>query len=85
VYVNAPCAVAVPKGDITTTSTDPVIAYAGDVVLIVVELTNVKVVVTPPNLTVVAPVKLTPVITTAVPPACGPVAGTIEYMKGFST
>jgi hypothetical protein len=37
-----------------------------------------------PNTTAVAPVKLTPLITTLVPPAAGPVLGEMLVMRGRS-
>jgi hypothetical protein len=39
----------------------------------------------PPNVTDVAPVKFEPVMVTAVPPAGGPAAGTIDVITGMVT
>ena len=62
--------VLVPPVLVTVTSTVPV--PAGAVALIVVSLMMVKVAVVVPNLTADAPVKLVPVIVTAVPPVLVP-------------
>jgi len=58
--------------------------YAGDVAVICVEFTILKLATTPPNLTVVTLVKLAPLIVTVVPPACGPLVGLMVYMMGLS-
>jgi hypothetical protein len=56
---------------------------AGELAVIVVALTTVTPVADdPPNTTAVAPVKLVPVMVTAVPPATGPVVGEIEVTVG---
>src|SRR6266566_3508141 len=49
-------------GVVTVTSIPPATTEAGDVAVIVVALTNEKVAELDPNITVVAPVKLVPVI-----------------------
>jgi hypothetical protein len=56
----------------------------GDTAVIWVAESTVKLVASPafPNFTLVAPVNPVPVITTAVPPAIGPVAGAIEVTTG---
>ena len=61
----------VPLLLVTVTSTIPA-APAGDVAVIWVSLLIVKVADVAPKLTVVALEKLTPVMTTEVPPATGP-------------
>jgi len=54
--------------------------------MIVVSLTTVKLCAfTPANVTLVVPVKLTPVIVTFVPPAIGPDAGLILVNTGAET
>jgi len=64
----------VPPGVVTVTSTTPV--PTGEVALIVVALTKVKLVAAVvPNWTAVAPVKFVPVIVISVPPANGPDVG----------
>jgi hypothetical protein len=60
----------------------PVLAPKGTVVVTVVELLTVNVAVFPPNETLVAPVKLVPVIVTLVP--TGPLAGAKEDMAGVT-
>lgn len=71
----------VPLGVVTLTSTVPD-DCEGLVAEIWVSLSTVKVAPTVPNLTVVAPVKLAPVIVTDVPPLVGPLPGETELTAG---
>jgi hypothetical protein len=63
----------VPPGVVTVRSTVP--EPAGLVVLIAVAEDTVKVAVTAPNFTELAPVKFVPATATAVPPVSGPLVG----------
>ena len=79
--VGAELAALVPPGVVTVTSTVPV--PAGDVAVILVELTTVKVVAASvPKCTAVAPVKAVPVMVTEVPPAVGPEVGLTPVTVG---
>ena len=72
----------VPTGVVTATSTAAA-ACAAVVAVIEVGLTIVTAVgPTPPIVIEVAPVKLVPVMVTAVPPAIGPLAGEIAVTVG---
>ena len=74
----------VPPGVVTVTLTAPV--PAGEMAVIAVEDVTVKLVAAvAPNLTDVAPVRLTPVIVTLVPPLWGPVGGASELTAGGGT
>ena len=74
----------VPPVVVTLTSTT--LVPAGDVAVIeVAELTMKPVAEAAPNVTVVAPVKLVPVIVTVVPPVAGPCVGEIEVTVGAAT
>ena len=55
---------------------------AGDVAVIDVAETKLKLAAVPPNDTAVTPVKFVPVIVTDVPPDAGPVVGEIEVTVG---
>jgi hypothetical protein len=71
----------VPPVVVTVTSTVPV--PGGDVAVIeVLELTVKLVASVEPNLTVLAPLKLVPVIVTMVPPASGPLLGLTPVTVG---
>ena len=66
----------VPPGVVTVTSTVAPWVPAGDVAVIcVAETTWTFVAVFAPNLTALAPVRLDPLMVTAVPPEAGPEAG----------
>ena len=71
----------VPDGVVTWTSTTPA-ASAGDMAVICESELIVKDAGTPPNVTLLAPVKPLPVRTTRVPPAVLPVAGLAAVMAG---
>ena len=71
----------VPLGVVTVTSTAPA-ACAGEVAVIEVALTTVKLAAVPPNDTAVAPVKFVPLIVTLVPPAAGPLLGLTAVTVG---
>ena len=75
-----------PHGEVTTTLLAPAVP-AGVVAVIEVVLTTTRLVAaTPPTVTLVAPVKLLPVIVIAVPPAVGPTFGaTTEIVGGGYT
>ena len=65
-----------PLGVVTVTHTVP--DPAGETALIEVsDFTSKLVALVVPNFTAVAPVKRSPLIVTALPPACGPLAGSI--------
>jgi hypothetical protein len=72
----------VPIGVVTVTSTVPV--PAGDVAVIEVPpaLTVNEVAAVAPNITAVAPLKLTPAIVTEVPPRAGPLFGVTVVTVG---
>jgi hypothetical protein len=72
--MNPSAAVAEPPGVVTVTLTAPA-ACAGDVAVIWVAESTVNTAEFDPNITVVAPVKLVPLMTTEVPPATGPEVG----------
>jgi hypothetical protein len=79
---SAVTAAEVPPGVVTVTSTVPAVS-AGEVVVMLVSLTTVKVsAVVSPKLTTPALVKPVPVIVTAVPPASGPAAGATPVTTG---
>ena len=66
---------------VTVTSTGPT-DPAGEVAVMVVELTTVKVAVAVPNFTPVTQLKPVPVMVTEVPPPVGPVFGTTPVTVG---
>ena len=84
-YVNAFVAVAVPLGVVTATFFAPAVPAGVTAVTLVDETTTTLVAATPPTVTLVAPVKLVPVIVIAVPPAVEPVAGETEEIVGGAT
>ena len=74
--------VAVPPGVVTTTSFAPA-APAGATPLIEVALfTTTLVAAMPPTFTLVAPVRLSPVILKGVPPSVDPALGEMDAMVG---
>jgi hypothetical protein len=76
----------VPALLVTVTSTVAAERRAGDVVVIVKSSTTLKEpTAVAPKLTDVAPVKLVPVIVTAVPPPVGPEVGLNEVTDGMRT
>jgi len=81
-YVNAFVAVAVPFGVVTATLFAPTVPAGVTAVMLVDETTTTLVAATPPTVTLVAPVKLVPVIVIAVPPAVEPEVGVTEEMAG---
>jgi hypothetical protein len=82
--VNVPADVPVPPSVVTLTVTAPVLA--GEVAVIwVAELTVKLVADAPPNMTLVAPLKLVPVMTTLVPPLSGPDVGASPVTVGAAT
>ena len=82
VYVNAFVAVAVPSGVVTATLCAPTVPAGVTAVMLVDETTATLVAATPPTVTLVAPVKLVPVIVIAVPPAVDPDVGVIDVIVG---
>ncbi|MEN9668681.1 MAG: hypothetical protein RLZZ386_588, partial [Planctomycetota bacterium] len=81
-YVNAFVAVAVPFGVVTATLVAPTVPAGVTAVTLVDETTTTLAAATPPTITLVAPVKLVPVIVIAVPPAVEPVAGETKEIVG---
>ena len=81
-YVNAFVAVAVPLGVVTATLFAPTVPAGVTAVMLVDETTTTLVAATPPTVTLVAPVKLVPVIVIAVPPAVEPEVGETEEIVG---
>ncbi|PIT03973.1 hypothetical protein TSA1_26775 [Bradyrhizobium nitroreducens] len=74
----------VPPAVVTVISTVPV--PAGDVAVIeVAELTVKPVAAVAPNVTALAPERFVPVMTTVVPPVCGPAVGAIDVTVGVPT
>ena len=84
VYWSAALVALVPPAVVTVTCTVPV-APAGAVAVMLVAVSAVTVAVLPPNLTVVAPLRLVPVIVTKVPPVAGPVDGLTPVTVGAAT
>ena len=80
IYVN-PVRLAVPPGVVTDTL--PVVPLATTAVMLVALTTESEVAVVPPKLTIVAPVKLVPVIVTVAPVAAE--VGVKEVMVGART
>src|SRR5947209_3483572 len=74
-----------PEGVTTETSKVPTVWGGAIAVMEVDELTVNVVEGTPPNRTLVAPVKFEPVIATDVPPAAPPVVGVMETIWGPAT
>ena len=79
-YINAFDAVAVPFGVVTATLAAPTVPAGVTAVMLVDESTTTLVAATPPIVTLVAPVKLAPVIVIAVPPAVAPEFGVTDEM-----
>ena len=79
-YINAFDALAVPFGVVTTTLFAPTVPAGVTTVTLVDETTTTLVAATPPTVTLVAPVKLAPVIVIAVPPAVKPEFGVTDEM-----
>jgi len=65
----------VPFGVVTVTSTVPAVSAGETAVILVAESATKLVAPIAPNFTVIAPLKLVPVIVTVVPPPTGPLAG----------
>src|ERR1700729_3535375 len=80
-YVNSGPSVEVPPSAVTTTSTVPA-ACAGVLALISVSDSTSTSVASPPSLTFAPSVNPVPVITTFVPPAVAPVAGSTDSTVG---
>ena len=85
IYVNAFVAVAVPPDVVTATLCAPTVPAGVTAVTLVDETTTTLVAATPPTVTLVAPVKLVPVIVIAVPPAVEPVVGDTDESDGAAT
>ncbi len=80
--MNAPKALAVPAGVITFTSFAPA-GPAGVMAVMEVALTTTTLAAAaPPTVTLLAPVKLVPVMVIAVPPKVKPEVGLTETMVG---
>ena len=74
---------ATPTGVVTTTSLTPAVAETPVTAVMEVALPTAKLLAaTPPMVTLVAPVKLVPMITISVPPAVGPKVGETVEMVG---
>jgi hypothetical protein len=73
-----------PPAVVTVTGNVPA-GEVGVVVVISVSLTTVKVAITLPNFTDVAPVNPVPSIVTAVPPAAGPIVAEMLVTLGAGT
>ena len=83
--VNASAVLAAPYGVVTATLTAPRVPAGVTAVTLVDETTTTLVAATPPTVTLVAPVKLVPVIVIAVPPKVEPVAGETDEIVGGAT
>ena len=81
-YVNAPLEVVVPLGVVTVTFAEPAAPAGVTAVIEVAEITTRLVAEVPPTVTLVAPVKLVPVIVIAVPPRVEPVVGATAVIVG---
>lgn len=68
----------------TVTSTPPAVPLGAVAVTVVASTTVTSVAASEPKLTLVAPVRLVPVIVTLVPPAVGPVVGEMLVTVGAS-
>lgn len=77
-------AALLPKGVVTTTLAVPALPAGVVAVMDVLLATVTFVAVTPPNLTLVAPVKFVPVTVTLAPPANGPLEGLTDVTVGKS-
>ena len=78
------CVVAPPKVD-TTMGFTPSVAAGVNAVIVVAFTTTTLVACVPPTVTLIAPVKLVPVMVIAVPPANTPVLGVTDAMVGACT
>ncbi len=78
IYVNAFAAVAVPFGPVTSTEVEPTDPAGVTAVTVVDDTATTFVPGAPPIVTLVAPLRLVPVIVIAVPPSTDPVFGTIR-------
>jgi hypothetical protein len=72
----------VPEGVVTKMSTEPEAPAGATAVILVEEDTLTLVAGTVPKSTLVAPLKLVPLMVTVVPPAIGPLVGEIEVTAG---
>ena len=81
-YWKRELAVFAPAGLVTMTLTDAPAVPAGVVAVIVVSSTTLTAAADPPIVTLVAPVKLAPLILTVVPPVGGPLLGFTEVTVG---
>ena len=77
--------VAVPPTVVTATLFAPAVPVGVSAVIEVALTTTTLVAAMPPTVTLVAPVKLAPVIVNAVPAASGPEAGLTVVMVGAAT
>ena len=83
-YTNAPALVAVPPAVVTDTSRAPAAPIGVFPLIEFAEMTS-AVAATPPTFTLVAPLRLLPLIVNAVPPLAGPVAGLTLAIAGSGT
>ena len=84
--MNAPAAVPVPPGVVTTTVLAPAVADAGVTAdTCVGEINTSPVAVTPSTVTLLALARLVPVMVTEVEPVVSPVFGVIDEMIGCAT
>ena len=81
-YVNAPVLVTLPPGVVNTTSFKPAVDAPVTAVTEVALTTATLVAATPPTTTLLAPVKLVPVMVMVVAPAMGPNTGATVVMVG---
>ena len=84
-YVNAPVLVTVPPTVVTMISLAPACSAGVTAVMEVALTTFTLVAATPPTVTLLAPVKLVPVMVIAVPPAIGPDDGLTLEIVGAAT
>ena len=83
--MNALANVSVPPAVVTATLLAPALPAGVFAVMEVALTTTTLVVATPFTVTLVAPVKLVPVIVNAVPPLGGPEVGAMEVIVGATT
>jgi hypothetical protein len=83
-YVNAFAAVAVPCGLVTSTELEPTDPAGVTAVTVVDDTATTFVPGAPPIVTLVAPLRLVPVIVIAVPPSTDPVFGLTDEIVGGS-
>ena len=79
-YVNALAKLALPLGVVTATLFAPTVPAGVTAVILVDETTTTLVAVTPPTVTLVAPVRFVPVIVIGVPPPVEPDIGVIDVI-----